>query len=271
MERDRDKTRAWVSFFNIVPFSGINSFDDLPFLKPENAHKVFGMGVATFLAIILHFISILPDPWTKRFLVAYNKDVSYFIAPIILALLTFAMLYKQYSYYYSDELLGKQGIFKKSIKQVNPRERSIDILLALFGASLFPMTLLPIFWFLMLSFYSFLVILRCFFTLRRPIYAKKLKGEEEPIDRWYYEALEKLHNNVYTVKLVLGGWIVTHSLVLCYSFSVFLLLYWSFLHLVVIAGILIFMGVVGGLLYLYFGLIKRSYSWGAKVCTWMGV
>lgn len=172
-------------------------------------------GIATFPYL---------DPWTKAYLLGMD-DTYYIFAALFLLIPTLAIFKKQWDYYYSPEGKrgGKQGIFQKTIRYVNKREKFTDETLAFAGAFLFPAAFLPVYWFLAFSIYCSLVIFRCVLTLRRKAYARELRKKGEIVRSWYDQSLEEIHNNIekYKVKKVLIGWILSEIIFIAVGLSLF--------------------------------------------------
>jgi hypothetical protein len=133
----------------------------------------------------------------------------------------------------------------------------------------------PVYWFLVLSFYSLLVCLRCFYTLRREYYSERLIEEGNFVPIWYTEALHKSYNG-YDVKPILRGWVISHSVIFSYALTSFWLFYIGFEYIdAMVIGLLgirlpvriiTFMIVIIGLIALYFKMSNLSYSLGGKIC-----
>jgi len=250
-------------------FSGIKNFRELPYLKEEHAIGILSIGVVGLIVATWDILRTL-DPWAEIFFGQRKTDLSYFVAVLILLIVTGIIAWKQLSYYYAEHGTGKQGIFKYKIKQVNPLEMTLDILLAMIGALLFFFTALPTLWFLLLSIYSVLVVSRCFFTLLRKQFAEYLRKRNKEIPSWYESSLNREHNRL-TVKFVLGGWICSHSFVGIYSFLMFQVFYFIIEPLYVPYRLAAFLIAIVGIIILYLGLAKRSYSWGKKICALMNL
>lgn len=250
-------------------FSGIDDFMELPYLKEEHAIGILSIGVVGLIVATWDILRIL-DPWAEIFFGQRKTDLSYFVAILILLIVTGIMAWKQLSYYYAEHGTGKQGIFKYNIKQINPLEMAIDILLAMMGALLFFFAALPILWFLLLFIYSVLVVSRCFFTLLRKRFAEYLRKWNKEIPSWYENSLSREHNGL-TVKFVLGGWICSHGFVGIYSFFMFLMFYFLIEPFYVPYRLAAFLIAIMGIIVVYLGLAERSYFWGKKICALMNL
>jgi hypothetical protein len=168
---------------------------------------------------------------------------------------------KQWRYYYGNES-PKDGIFIEKIRQANEREMIMDVVLSIAGGVLIGFCFWPSFWFIMFALYSFLVILRCYFTLMRPKYARKARLNHEDVPVFIEESLNAYHNGLL-VKAVLLGWIVSDVLYIVYDICAFLLCFYL-LEKLGFAYRLCFFVVILGILFLLFLHIVRKYSykWG---------
>ena len=255
--------------WSVTPFRGIKKFEKLPYLKENDAFTFLSIGV-TGAFILSWQVLVNLDPWAKTFW-SYNELDNYFIVAFLLTLVTLLIAWKQYGYYYWTIGIGKQGLFKGSVKQVNWCEKSLDILLAFSGGLLLFFSGLPIYWFLMLSVYSLIVLLRCSVTISRKYFYEKLKNEGIEVPEWYIKTLEKKHNKNWVVKYVLCGWIISHGVISLYSLFIFLLFIPNFESLSIINRLLFLIITLIGLSLLYFGFSKLSYKFGKKICEWKDI
>jgi hypothetical protein len=218
------RRQPWTPWFSLDARYA-KKFNDLKYLDRPISIDLLIAFPLTLAAIIIGILAAFaigaPDPWTRDFFSKY-ADPYYLIIMAFLLALTLIIAYKQYGYYYRIDGKGKEGIFVNNIRQVNYLETHMDWALAFVGALLFVFVLLPSFsWFMCLSFYSLLVVLRCFFTLSRPLFAQKQKEKGKTVTPWYEEWREPCiktkkrgrDDDQYLVKPVLGGWILTHSVI----------------------------------------------------------
>jgi hypothetical protein len=172
------------------------------------------------------FANVLSDSWARIFF-SKREDFFYILAFGILMTLTVGIAKKQHDYYYKELGIGKEGIFINNIRQVNYLEDDLDLLLGISGILLFPFTIFPVFWFLMLNVYSIFVVIRCVFTLGRKSLAQRLTKRGESVPTYYselkYPETRKRHHDEiqYKVRVVLGGWIITHSVIALSAITIF--------------------------------------------------
>jgi hypothetical protein len=230
-----------VYFYSIEPVVACDEFKYVPFLKIEDAKVITLTGFFAYVAVLLAFIGVVNsgtgqtvsflDPWTRDFLL--GKDNIFPIASLFLLGVTIFVFLKQWGYYYLVEGGGKQGIIAGEIKTVNHLEKSMDMMLAIFGALLFPLSAFPLQWLLFFAIYTLLVALRCFLTLLRKTFYGWLKygnplervsarlrrslgrkpQERKKIDvkNWYYDSLNFNYRKKENlkVKFVLTGWVIS--------------------------------------------------------------
>lgn len=209
--------------FSRFPLMGYEKWADLPILNKNVGYLCVSVSGIVLINIIFQELVGL-DPYSKHYWV--NKtDTLYWFGFIFTLIATFIIFNKQWKYYYQPGLkMQKNGIFKMKIRQVNCRESDLDLTLALSGGLLFALTLTPIFWFVGLSFYSSLVCLRSYTTLKREAYLsiyKRIYKEKAP--RWYSVAIQRLEENHqgFHVKSVLAGWMITTAIISASSLIVF--------------------------------------------------
>lgn len=277
--------RMHLSPFSIIPFQDIKIFKkQLPYSTGQSHILGIYFSLAALTASLIGVFVISwsifskLDPWAKIIWGNGTPD-TYWISVLLLLFFTGRIGWKQWCYYYKEGGIGKEGIFIKSIRQVNNREAVMDIFLAICGGMLFFFCFFPICWFMALTIYSLLVVLRSYFTLQRKYYQKKLeelkhegKLEENIKTKTWYEELNKEHNGLI-VKFVLRGWVGTHSIIALYSLIVFLIFIyhfeWMTFELLSIPVRFFFLvGVLIVLLILYFKLSNLSYSWFKTICDY---
>jgi hypothetical protein len=137
-------------------------------------------------------------------------------------------------------------------------------LLGVFGVLLFSFFLFPIFWFLILSVYSVLVVIRCLFTLLRKTFAKFLETQGTYVPRYYSAALDQTYHGGYIVKFVLSGWLVTNCVLAVSSFTAFGLLYFYFFSLTKLpysGHFIVFLMLLAAILLVYFKHGEKNYQW----------
>lgn len=168
-----------------------------PHLPIGIAYSILGLMVAAALGQLLPVAQDISDlfrkwdPLLRRQFWGNAISVCYF-------LLTGAIAYKQMGYYY--RLSGKKGgIFRYTIGALNEREYSIDLVLGIWGAFLFPVsTNCPSVWLGACSVYALLGWGRCIVTLRRKKYANEwLSGKQPkpwsiPWDTFPFEEIENI-------------------------------------------------------------------------------
>lgn len=230
----------------------------MPYLLKNTSFVSIGIGGIVATATVFQILLEI-DPWAKIWWVSKQPDF-YLCSLPVLALITFYIAYKQWSYYYNeDERHLKKGIFVGAIRQVNPRERNMDILLSFIGGVfMISSVTLPTLWFFMTFLYSIFVIGRCFFTLRRKHYSKKLNYS---VPDWYDDIFNREFKGL-NVTSVLGGWIITHSLIGLFSFLSFIFLFLYFGYISKYQRFLFFLTSISIIGLLYLVLTKRSYEWG---------
>jgi hypothetical protein len=187
----------------------VSSFDRLPFLQKNLGRECAAVGASVSISITGAMIISTPhriDPiWTAC---SHSTFSEFLVGALILVMMLASIFFafKQYEYYYgeSDEEGKKSGVFKRSIKEINRAERFLDIVLATIGGLMISFALLPTFWFLILSIYSFACILRFCITLRRDHYFRHV----ENLPDFYFKTMEKEHNGM-KVKEILIGWIIS--------------------------------------------------------------
>ena len=217
-------TRLPYHLFDLYPYK-VSSFDELPFLEKELSRAC--AFIATPVATLLTSAVILSDrrgsdPIWK---ISATSDISVKMFIILVAtLLFFSILFafKQYEYYYgeSDEPGKKSGVFRRKIKEINRAERLVDIILATTSGLLFSFSLLPTFWFLVLSIYSLVCVIRFYITLKRNYFISRLKKKLRP---FYYKTMERKHNGM-KVKDILCGWIISFVILGSIGLSTFVFL-----------------------------------------------
>jgi len=248
----------------------IESSEELPYLSKEIAAVAIGIGgVAAFGAILQMLLTM--DPWAAMYWNEQRRDF-YDVSIIFLIVLSVLIAVKQLRYYYDTKgPHRKHGIFVKVIRQVNPREEFLDYVIAVTGGVLIVVSVtLPVFWFLMVSIFSFHVVLRCYVTLRRKVYSRRLQDRGVEVPQWYVEALDKEHNGM-VVKSVLAGWVISQTLTGAYSLIVFVCFYLNFSLMSGIHRILFLATSLLGLFLLYYCLSGPSYRWGKTLAVWMNV
>jgi hypothetical protein len=210
-----------VYFYSTMPVSNCDDFEHVPFLKMEDAKIIAQTGFFSFIAVFLAFLAVVNsgsgqtvqylDPWTKDFLL--GKDTIFPLVSLFLLGVTSFVFLKQWGYYYLIEGGGKQGIIARKIKTVNHLEKTMDMLLAIYGALLFPMSVFPLQWLFFFMLYAFLVAFRSGVTLMRKTFSQWLANNSSPTERfrawlrkriglkaqrkqgfvtkeWYYKSLE---------------------------------------------------------------------------------
>ncbi len=217
------------SLRSIFPLKKIENFNDLPHLKWEAALFFFSLGTVGVLAGASQGF-YKKDPWASPNWDGNILDYSYILAVIILFLFTAKIGIKQWNYYYETKGEGKKdGIFIEKLKQVNPRDKTLDAILSLNGGVLVFFTTMPVLWFFILFVYSLLVGYRCLTIVRRKQYKNILisKGHVDVVSSWYDETLDHEYNGL-TVKHVLYGWIISHILIGISAIFIFIMFYHNF-------------------------------------------
>ena len=142
-----------------------------------------GIALGSYVPGVVSFFNAniaIWDPWTTE-----HSRWKWALS-IILFVLTGLMAIKQWSYYYRLGS-GKAGFFVETCGCFNDREEALDIALSFWGGLLFLSALrMPSYWLLLSALYSGLVVLRCWVTLRRKMYATiwSERGEESGPRYW---------------------------------------------------------------------------------------
>jgi len=182
-----------------------------------------------------------------------------------LAVVTGFVGWKQWCYYYGNPFGNgspKDGIFVNAIRQANIRETIMDVVLSINGGALIGMIFLPSYWFLTFAVYCLVIILRCWFTLRRPKYAVKARAEGDDVPAFIDSAVDAKYNGLL-VKAVLAGWIASDLLYFAYCVIAAVLCLTIFSGFGSLWKFLCFAVAVAVFFVLFLGVVKRhSHSWG---------
>jgi hypothetical protein len=138
-------------------------------------------GIGPLLALLS--IGYFPQAWDKAFAI---------LAWVITSFVAFKFL----AYYYGIKFVGRgSGTFLKT-GQVNSMEQCFDFLVAILGSVLIWSILYhPILWLLTFCILYALNLCRCYITLKRPKYMKKLKEKGHDVPNWYgYLVIEKVND-----------------------------------------------------------------------------
>lgn len=256
-------TRLPYHLFDLYPYK-VSSFGKLPFLQKDISQECVAVG--TSVAISFTGAAILSDmkkndPIWSLSLISGDSGKIMIILIGIMITISIIFAFKQYEYYYgeSNERGKKSGVFKRNIKEINRAERFVDIILATMGGVLFSSSLLPTFWFLTLSIYSLVCIIRFYITLRRDHYIRRTK--KRFLD-FYYKTTERKHNGM-KVKELLLGWIISFTVLGSIGLIAFIFLMISTVGLYYnVITVFVMVGLICGFSF-FFG--NLSFSLGKKM------
>lgn len=244
MKESRTKPLATYPFSTTL-WTTYRSFTALPYLKSSAAWTWFGLGFG-FAALFLAVGTSLG--FTDNLLLSSGR--AWFLPILLLVALTLFVGHKQFNYYFGNGG-RKDGLFVKKLRQANQAEKTTDVLLALGGGVLLASAVSATWWFFVMSCYSGLVFLRCFFTLRRDVYWMH-SAQRQGIA--FIPALLDASHNGLKADAILAGWVFTHATFLVLALSFFFLLHeWTSLQLFIILWIAYF-PVYFGLRYCSQGL-----------------
>jgi hypothetical protein len=256
---------------SVEPFQGITKFEQLPYLEKDTSRNILAVMIGIFLAVgpLLfefsrsRYVGCMPDPWTLK-VCTQGLDVPYVCALVTLFILTYIIAWKQYGYYYGKrketQPTGKDRIFSDNIRQVNERESTADIWLAIVGSALFAFVFFPVFWFLLFGIYSLIVVWRSLTTLLRKAFSKKDSHSWMGLKDVIFPS--KTADGELEVKYVLGGWIVTMSVTALCSFVGFAVLIELFalgVNTVVLMAAFITVAAGVGVAFVVLGMF--TYDW----------
>jgi len=224
-------TRLWIHY---------ETFEQLPFLE-DGLGLLLWLGLGTTLLVGL-------ATWAIAVFLNLSDSSRFQLDPLLgnsiplnaviwsaLFVFTSFMAFKQRSYYYGVRsnltfmLSRKDGLFINKIRQANNAERLMDFSLAIIPGFLTGLCILPTLWFLTFGLYSCFVAMRCYISLKRPLYARRLMDQGQHVPGFLFQTLEQRYRedeydekekDLSTVKFILSGWVISHSLYAFLGFTI---------------------------------------------------
>jgi hypothetical protein len=195
-------------------------FSCAPLEKPKILSK-------TVSAILIYSLGLLPLLFLlyEGTFVIFTWIISGFVA------------FKFLVYYYGAGSGTGSATFKRC-KEVNGIEQSLDLSIAISGASLIWLSLYSkTIWLVVYCNIYILNFFRCYFTYRRPLIKKSFEQEGKRVPRWYdYYVIEKVNDcynrgskeECYEVKNNLKRWLTrdTEYIILCLPAFLFIYMDW---------------------------------------------